>query len=87
MQAYGCAGCHSFDAPIKILGPALHDVGSRLSLAELYESIMDPDATVTEGYLPGLMLPTLQATQFYDKVSAGQLRTMVDYLASRKGTE
>ncbi|MEE9271472.1 MAG: cytochrome c [Candidatus Krumholzibacteria bacterium] len=87
VTAYGCVGCHSLDTPDKILGPSLYDVGNRLSLAELYESIMDPDATIAEGYQPGLMTATLGAVKFYDKVSAGELKTIVDYLAARKGNE
>lgn len=84
---YGCIACHSFDAPLKLLGPSLYDAGKRLSLAELYESILDPDATVTEGFQPGLMMATLQAVEFYDKVSAYDLKTMVEYLAGLKGSE
>lgn len=84
---YGCVACHNFDQDVKILGPSLYDVGSRMTTAQLYESIMDPDATVAEGFLPGLMLPTLEASGFYENVSAGDLKTMITYLASKQGTQ
>ena len=47
---YGCITCHSFDKPMEMLGPSLHDVGGRLSSGQLYESIMEPDATLVQGY-------------------------------------
>lgn len=84
---YACVTCHSLDQPLQMVGPSLYDVGKRLSVAELYESIMDPDATLTEGFAPGLMIATLNGVQFYDKVTASELKTMVAYLASRKGNE
>jgi cytochrome c2 len=85
MATYACATCHNFQEPLVMVGPSLYDVGNRLSTAELYESIMNPDAKVVEGFAPGLMNTTLGATQFYDKVTASDLKTMVEYLASRKG--
>ena len=84
---YGCITCHSFDAPAEMLGPSLHDVGSRLSTAEIYESIIDPDATLVEGFDEGLMIATLNGLKFYEKITAAELRTMVEYLASLKGNE
>jgi cytochrome c2 len=80
VENYGCVTCHAFDSPAQMLGPSLHDVGARLSTIELYESILDPDATVTQGFPPGLMMTTLNATQFYQNVTAKELKTMVDYL-------
>ncbi len=86
LQNYACVTCHKLDGPDKLVGPSLYDVGKRLSTAKLYESIMDPDATLAEGFPPGVMIATLKAMQFYDKVSAGEIKTMVEYLASRKGS-
>ena len=55
------------------------------NLAEIYEAIMDPDATLAEGY-PGAVMPTtLGASGFYQKVSTEELRALVDYLASKTG--
>jgi len=85
MQNYACVTCHKVDTPEKLIGPSLYDVGSRMSTAKLYESIMDPDASVAEGFPPGVMIATLRATQFYDKVTASELKTIVTYLAARKG--
>jgi len=83
--AFLCGTCHSIDAPDPLVGPSLFDVGSRLSKAEIYEAIMDPDATLADGF-PGAVMPaTLGASGFYQKVSTEELRALVEYLASRTG--
>ncbi|RMG68634.1 MAG: cytochrome c [Calditrichaeota bacterium] len=82
---YLCTTCHKLDAPGKLVGPSLYDVGSRLSKGEIYEAIMDPDATVAPGFPPGIMSATLKANKFYQKVTPAELKAMVDYLASLKG--
>jgi mono/diheme cytochrome c family protein len=85
MQTYACVTCHKLDGPGALVGPSLYDVGARMSEAELYHSIMNPDATIARGFQPGVMPATLSAMQFYSKVSAGEVRAMVEYLAQRKG--
>ena len=84
---YACITCHNLSEPVKLIGPSLYDVANRLTVAEIYESILDPDRTLAEGYDPGLMIATLGAVQFYDKVTAPELKQMVDYLAGLKGDE
>lgn len=82
---YGCMACHSFKSPDRLLGPSLFDVGKRLKRPEMYESLMDPDATITEGFPPGVMGATLNGNGFYDKVTTKQLKVIVDYLSSLEG--
>lgn len=84
-QTYACGTCHSISEPMQMVGPSLHDVGSRLSKEELYTAILEPDAVVAEGYAPGLMPAQLNATGFYDKISTSQLRTLVEFLAQKTG--
>ncbi len=80
---YLCATCHSADSPTQLIGPSLYDVGSRLTSAELYESIMDPDAVVAEGFPPGIMSATLQG--YYSSMTTEEVNTLVDYLATLNG--
>lgn len=82
---YLCHTCHSLDAPTPLVGPSLYDVGSRLSRAEIYEAIMDPDAVLAEGFPAGLMGNTLGAVGFYDKISSTELKTLVDFLSEKQG--
>ena len=79
-EQYACNTCHSVDSPTALVGPSLFDVGSRLTRAEIYESIVDPDATITEGYAAGAMSAMVSALNF----SGSELNKMVEYLASLK---
>lgn len=84
-STYLCGTCHSIDDATPMIGPTLVDVGARLPQAEIYEAIMDPDATVADGYAPGVMAAQLNATGFYNKISSQQLKTLVEFLASKEG--
>jgi cytochrome c2 len=85
LAAHGCNACHSLTEPVRLVGPTLFDVGKRLTRGEIYEALMDPDATIVEGYPPGLMGTSMNASGFYEKVTLKQLESMVDHLASLEG--
>ena len=85
LVAQGCNACHSLAEPVRLVGPSLFDVGARLTRGEIYEALMDPDATIAEGYPPGLMGASMNASGFYEKVTLKQLESMVDHLASLEG--
>jgi len=83
--SYLCNTCHKVDAAGALVGPSLYDVGVRLSKAELYEAVLDPDATVADGFTKGIMSATLNGIGFLDALSPIELRNLVDYLASLQG--
>ncbi len=80
---FACATCHAVDGPTQLVGPSLYDVGSRLSDAELYESIMDPDAVITDGFGSGIM--SAMMASLYDSMTKDDLKVLVEYLSSLKG--
>ena len=82
---YLCNTCHALDTPEPLVGPSLYDVGSRMSRAEIYEAVMDPDAEVAEGFQAGLMGTTLGAVGFYDTVTSTELKTLVEFLSNQRG--
>lgn len=84
-QTYLCNTCHNIDSAGALAGPSLFDLGSRMSTAEIYEAIMEPDATIADGFAGGVMTATLGATGFYSKVSTEELRALVDYLSAQTG--
>jgi len=84
-QTYLCNTCHNIDKPGRLVGPSLVDVGSRLTKAQIYEAVLDPDATVVEGYPAGLMSKTLSSVGFPGVLSTVELKNLVDYLASQQG--
>ncbi len=84
---WGCIACHSLDAPVRLVGPSLWDIGVRQDANFIRESILEPDAVIAEGFPPALMKLTLDGTGFYQKLAIQDLNTLVDYLASLKGGE
>jgi mono/diheme cytochrome c family protein len=81
IRAAGCVGCHKVGAEGGAIGPAFDHVGSRLSSALIRESILTPDAKVARGFekFKGIMPKT-----FGDQLSAAQLESLVQFLASHK---
>jgi putative membrane-bound dehydrogenase-like protein len=54
----GCVACHRFDTnPGSGIGPALHEIGSLRDRAALLESLLNPSATVADGF--GIVTATL----------------------------
>lgn len=62
-SAPGCVTCHSLEPDVTLVGPSHAGIGARAGdvvpgqSAEAYlrESIVDPNAHVTEGFSPGVM--------------------------------
>jgi mono/diheme cytochrome c family protein len=78
---FACNTCHSVDDPTPLVGPSLYDVGNRLSRGEIYQSIVDPDAQIADGYAAGMMSAMVGTMN----ISGAELNRLVDYLASLKG--
>ena len=87
LVAQGCNACHSLTEPVRLVGPSLFDVGNRLTRGQIYEALMDPDATIADGYPPGLMSASMSASGFYERTTLKQLESMVDHLASLDGDQ
>lgn len=49
-KARGCAGCHVVNGEGSAYGPELSDIGARRNAAFLKESLLDPGASVPEGF-------------------------------------
>jgi cytochrome c oxidase subunit II len=76
-----CKSCHTLaDAGATgTTGPNLDDTVPDLSEEELRQSIVDPDAEVTEGFQPGLM------PRYGDSLSEEQVDALVQYLTEVAG--
>lgn len=89
-QAPGCATCHSFDSGVKLVGPSLAGIatraeavvqdpgytGSAVTSAEyLRESILDPDAYVSDGFIKGTMYQDYSA-----HLTDEQIDALVNYM-------
>jgi cytochrome c551/c552 len=65
-----CSGCHSLQKDQRLVGPSFYGLWGRAATRKpgygakeyLYESIVNPNALVLEGFQPNLMPPTLAKT-------------------------
>jgi len=73
---FGCNGCHSL-AGEKLTGPPLQDVATRLKVAELRQSILEPAAKIATGYPPSM--PSFQGV-----IPAQDLEHLLAYLQTLK---
>lgn len=73
----GCGGCHTLaDAGTSgTIGPDLDDAISQQTVAQIRESIVDPEAQITKGYPSGLM-----PNNFGSDLSKTDLDALVEYL-------
>jgi mono/diheme cytochrome c family protein len=76
---YGCQACHTLLGTEASLGPTLTDAGARLSKQQIVESILEPDAVITEGFTAGIM-----PKDFADKMTVTELDMIVEFLAAQK---
>lgn len=85
---YGCVGCHALDPNQVMTGPTWHNIGDTAvtrvpgeSPAQyIYQSIMEPNAHVVDGY-PGNVMPQT----FKDMMTPQELAEMVAYLLAQHG--
>ena len=78
LAKYACTGCHTLDSNDPLVGPGLLNVGARLSTDEIRQSIIDPNAVVSEGFPPAM------PADFADKMTVRELEMIVELLAGKK---
>ncbi len=71
-----CIGCHGINGIEIPIGPSFDGMGARLTADQIRRAILDPNAEVGEGFIPGLMPPDFGA-----KLSAQQLEAVVQFLS------
>ena len=74
-----CIGCHGINGVEIPIGPSFDGIGARLTADQIRRAILDPNAEVGEGFIPGLMPPDFGA-----KLSAQQLEAVVQFLSGRR---
>lgn len=76
---FACAACHSVLKTEAAIGPSLKDVGKRLKIDQIRNSIIDPKAKIAKGYPPIMPdFPTMTITE---------LEMIVQLLAKQTGTQ
>lgn len=85
--APGCSACHSLQPGMRMAGPSLADaatvaanaVDGMSADAFLRQSIVEPDAHVAEGFMPGLMFQN-----YGESLSEQQINDLVAFLLTQK---
>ena len=82
----GCNGCHQFDpvGAVGGVGPNLNDVGSRLSVDEITQSIVEPNAVTAENCPAGPCVAGVMPQYFGERLTPEQIETLAGYLAEQK---
>jgi mono/diheme cytochrome c family protein len=75
-----CIACHKFNEAGPLVGPSLWDIGARHDDAYIRQSILEPNAVITEGFPPGLMPPDLG-----QKMTGVEFEHLVQWLKDHKG--
>ncbi len=75
---YACVACHAFSDTEAAIGPSLNDVGKRLTIDQIRDSIIAPNAVIVEGYPP--VMPDLS-----EKMVVKELELIVRFLAEQTG--
>lgn len=80
----GCNACHLLDALGSIggVGPSLNDVGSRLSVEEITQSIAEPNAVIAEVCPAGPCPAGVMPQNFAERLTADQIKTLAEFLQS-----
>jgi cytochrome c2 len=84
---FGCAGCHPVVGTTPGVGPSLAGLAGRMSEAEIYQAVLDPDIELADGFstAEGLMGGTLSGNGFYDRMKASDYRKFVAWLVETTG--
>jgi len=80
LAQFGCQACHIILGSGGELGPSLENVGARLDADQIRQSIIEPNAVITEGFPSGVMPPN-----FAEQMSDAQLDALVIFLVEQKG--
>lgn len=73
LNALGCKGCHAFEGSGGTIGPALDEVGKRLSTAEIETKLLAPKQNNPETLMPS-----------YDHLPKADLASLAHFLAAQK---
>jgi len=79
-SAMPCVRCHVMDPEAEAAGPSLQGIGSRMDRRELLEAIVDPSATIAEGFTSPSSMPDI----FDSLLSRAELRDIVETLSTMK---
>lgn len=80
-----CNGCHQLDAVGAVggVGPNLNQVGGRLGLEEIVQSIVAPNEVIAENCPAGPCPAGVMPQNFAERLTEEQINTLAEYLAEQ----
>lgn len=83
-KVLGCVACHSIKTNIETVGPTMYGLKKRSinlipntsSKEYIKQSIINPNAYIVDGYLPGVMY-----SLYADNLSEKEINALVEYLS------
>ncbi len=75
LDKYTCSACHDVNDSGADAGPPLHSLGAKLGRDGIREAILDPNATIAEGFEADMM-----PDDFGDQMRVSELDMIIDYL-------
>lgn len=84
--AAGCNACHQLDVLDSVggVGPSFNDVGSRLSVEEIAQSIKTPNAVIAENCPAGPCPQGVMPQNFSERLTEDQIQTLAEFLAQQQ---
>lgn len=81
-----CNGCHQLDAlgAVGGVGPNLNQVGNRLSLDQIKESITQPNTVIATECPAGPCPSSIMPQNFADRLTPEQIDTLAQYLSTQQ---
>lgn len=80
IKKYGCGACHRIADQVGQIGPDLTAIGSKRDKDYIRRAIVDPNADIAPGFMPGLMQKSL-----FENMTLKELEMLVEYLSKQKG--
>lgn len=75
VDKFGCAGCHDLEGSEAEIGPVLNGIGARMSVGEIRDAILDPNAVIADGYEAEMM-----PDYFGEDMADSEIELITDYL-------
>jgi cytochrome c2 len=80
---FGCEGCHAIDTDEVKTGPSLKGIGTRMEKWEILDALINPDATIADGFGGGVMEGAIAARDFYSRMTGKDYQAFVDWLSTK----
>lgn len=82
----GCNACHQLDALGSVggVGPSFNQLGGRLAVDEIIQSVKDPDAVIAQNCPAGPCPPGVMPKNFAQRLTEEQINTLAQFLSEQK---